>query len=82
MDPTMMSNVFESSSLVSIHRRHLTCVTSADFYLDTHGYSLEDITVLRDDPDLSDLCQPTRANMVIHSYSAICSADPSCSFVN
>jgi hypothetical protein len=36
--------------------------------LDTHGYSPEDITVLKDDPNLPNPSQPTRDNMVIEPY--------------
>ena len=38
--------------------------------LDTYGYYPEAITVLRDDPDLSDHFQPTRVNMVIQPYTS------------
>jgi hypothetical protein len=53
--------------------------------INTYGYSREDITVLKDDPDLPDTSQPTRANMVIELYSLFfraVGADAYDSFVN
>jgi len=46
-------------------KRRLTLILT----IDTHGYSPEDITVLKDDPELPDLSHPTRDNMVIELYS-------------
>jgi hypothetical protein len=46
-------------------KRRLTLILT----LDTYGYSPEDITVLRDDPELPDLSQPTRDNMVIELHT-------------
>jgi len=53
--------------------------------LDTYGYSREDITVLKDDPNLPDTSHPTCANMVIELYSPffrVIGADAYDSFVN
>jgi hypothetical protein len=38
----------------------------------TYKYLPEDITVLKDDPDLPSLSQPTRANIVIGHHSPFC----------
>ena len=63
--------VSEISSLVRIHRSILQGVTSLTLVLipGTYGYSPKDIIILKDDPDLSDLFQPTRVNMVCQPYS-------------
>jgi hypothetical protein len=39
---------------------------------DTYKYLPEDITILKDDPDLPSLSQPTRANIVIEHHSHFC----------
>jgi hypothetical protein len=63
-----MSNSSKSSSLVRIHLSHLVSDLVLIPVLETYGYYPEAITVLRDDPDLSDHFQPTRVNMVIQPY--------------
>jgi hypothetical protein len=40
--------------------------------LETYGYSPEDITVLKDNPELPDSSQPSRDNMVIEPHSPFC----------
>jgi hypothetical protein len=48
----------------------------------TYGYSPEDITILKDDPQLPDHFQPTFVNMVRHSPSSYDSPDSRDRFVN
>ena len=68
-----MSHTSESSSLVRIYLNYLgECRLALILSLGSYGYSSEDITVLKDDPKLPDLSQPTRVNMVIE----LCSLSP------
>ncbi|KAI0290173.1 caspase domain-containing protein [Russula brevipes] len=49
--------------------------------LETYKYSPEDITVLKDDPSLPDLSQPTRANMIRELRRLVSGAGPGDKFV-
>ncbi|KAI0299856.1 caspase domain-containing protein, partial [Russula brevipes] len=49
--------------------------------IETYKYSPEDITVLKDDPSLPDLAQPTRANMIRELNRLVSGAGPDDKFV-
>ncbi|KAI9458149.1 caspase domain-containing protein, partial [Lactarius psammicola] len=53
----------------------------AQLLTDTYGYRLEDITVLKDDPDLPDLSHPTRVNMIRELKRLVSVAAPGDTFV-
>ncbi|KAI0246645.1 caspase domain-containing protein [Lactifluus subvellereus] len=49
--------------------------------IDTYGYSPEDITILKDDPQLPDLFQPTHSNMIRELTRLVSDAAPGDKFV-
>ena len=75
--PMSMSNASESSLSVRI-RAFVAAILQASLpsalilVLETYGYSPEDITVLKDSPELPDFSQPSRDNMVIEPHSPFC----------
>ena len=78
MEPMSMSNASESSLSVRIMRAFVAAISQASLLsvlilvLETYGYSPEDITVLKDSPELPSFSQPSRDNMVIEPYSPFC----------
>ncbi|KAI9432855.1 caspase domain-containing protein [Lactarius indigo] len=49
--------------------------------IDTYGYRPEDITILKDDPNIPDLSHPTRVNMICELKRLVSDAAPGDTFV-
>ena len=70
-----MSNASESSLSVRKLRTFVAAILQVSLLsvlilvLETYGYSPEDITVLKDNPELPDSSQPSRDNMVTEPQS-------------
>jgi hypothetical protein len=84
---TVMLNNSEFSFSVSIvlaASLHASMSSALILIPDTYKFLPEDITVLKDDPDLPFLSQPTQANMVIEPFSPFCArlSDPYYSSAN